>query len=78
MTKVLSTYLSHSQGVSGRTKVLDFKLCHKHVGNDGDNGGTNGSTMDLFKILTWEEEACIFEAKFQECDYLLYGHVGPL
>ena len=38
--------------------------------------GTHGSTMLI--IPTLEEEVCVFEAKLQECDNLLYGHVGPL
>ena len=32
--------------------------------------------MDLLIILTLGEEVCIFEAKLQECDNLLYGHFG--
>ena len=60
MTKVSSTYLSHKQGAWGRTKGLDFELFHKQVDNEGANGGTHGSTMDLFIILTLEEEICVF------------------
>ena len=44
----------------------------------GLNGGTHGSTMDQFVILTLEEKVCVFKAKLQECDYLLYGQVSPL
>ena len=36
----------------------------------GANGGTHGSTMDLFIILTFEEGECVFEAKLEKCDYL--------
>ena len=62
----------------GRAKGLDFILFHKQVGNEGANGGTHGSTMELSVILTLEEESHVFEEKLQECDNLLYGHVGPL
>ena len=72
MTKVSSTYLSHKQGVWGRAKGLDFILFHKQVGKEGADGGTNGSTMYLFLILTLKEEVCVFEAELQECDNLLY------
>ena len=34
---------------------LGFKLFHEQVGNEGADGGTNGCTMDLFKIFTLEE-----------------------
>ena len=78
MTKVSSRYLSHSWGMWDRAKDLDFKLFHKQVGNEGANRGFHGSTMDLFIILTLEEEVCVFEAKLQECYYLLYVCVGPL
>ena len=79
MTKVLSINLSHNwEFVWGRAKGLDFELFHEQVGNEGANGGTHGSTMDLFAILTLEEEVYVFEAKLQEGDYLWYGYVGPL
>ena len=65
-------------GVWGRPKGLDFELFHKQVGNEGADGGTHGSTMELFIILTLEEEVCVFEAELQYCDNLLYGHFGPL
>ena len=64
--------------VWGRAWGLDFELFHKQVGNEGADGGTHGRTMDLFVILTLEGEICVFEAKLQECDNLLYGHIGPL
>ena len=34
--------------------------------------------MDLFIILTLEELVCVFKAKCQKWDYLLYGHISPL
>ena len=42
------------------------------------DGGTHGCTMDLFIVLTLEEEVGVFEAELQECDNLGYGHLGPL
>ena len=62
----------------GRAKGLDFKLFYEQVGNEGAKGGTHGSTMDLFIILTLEEKVSVSETKLQECDYLLYKHVSPL
>ena len=34
--------------------------------------------MNLFIILTLEEEVSVFKAELQECDNLGYGHLGPL
>ena len=62
----------------GRANGLDIELFHKQVGNKRANEGAHDGTKDLFIILTLEEEVCVFEAKHQECDYLWYGHVGPL
>ena len=62
----------------GRAKGFDLKLFHKQVGNEGADGGTHGSTMDLFIMLTLEEEVCVFEAQLQKCDDVLDGHVGSL
>ena len=61
-----------------RAKGLDFKVFYEQIGSEGNNGGTHGSTMDLFIIHTLEEDVSVFEAILQECDYLLYRHVGPL
>ena len=47
----------------GRAKGLDFKLFHKQVGNKGANGGTHGSTMDLFVILTWKKKHVFLRQK---------------
>ena len=43
----------------GRAKGLDFKFFHEQFIEKGANGGTPSSTMDLFVILTLEEEVCI-------------------
>ena len=64
--------------VWGRTDSLNFKLFHKQVGNCEANGGTHGRTMDLFIILTLQEELCVFEAKLQQGDYLRDGNASPL
>ena len=42
------------------------------------DGGTHVCTMNLFIVITLEEEVCIFKAKLQLCDNMLDGHVGPL
>ena len=66
----------------GRAKGFDLKLFHKQVGNEGADWETHGSTMDLFIILTLEEEVCVFEAELQYVmicwmDMLvLWGYVG--
>ena len=78
MMKVSLHTLAVGMGVWGRAKGLDFKLFHEQVGNEGADGGTHHSTMDLFVILSLEEEVSVLEANLQECDYLLYRHVGPL
>ena len=52
-------------GAWDRAKSLDFKLFNEQVGNEVANGGTHGRTMDLFVILTWEEEASVFAEKLQ-------------
>ena len=66
MTKVSSTDLSHKWGVCGRADGFNFKLFHGKVGSKGTDGGTHGSTMDLFIILPLEEEECVFQAKLQK------------
>ena len=65
MTKVSSTYLSH-RWRWGRTDDLNFELFHEQVCNNGANGGTYGCTIDLFEILTLEEEVCVFKAKLKQ------------
>ena len=73
-----STNLSHRWGVWDRAKGLDFNLFHKQAGNKGANLGTHGNTIDLFIILALEDEVCVFEAKHQEFDNVLYGNVVAL
>ena len=58
-------------------KGLDLKLFHEQVGNEEANRGTHGCTMNLFIILTLENEVSVFKAEFQQHDNLLDAHVGP-
>ena len=52
--------------VQGRAKGLNFELFHKQVGKKRANVGTNGCTMGLFIILTFEEEVCVFGGQTPE------------
>ena len=47
------------------TEGFDFKLFHKDIGYEGANGGPHGCTLDLFIILTLEEEVGVGEAEVQ-------------
>ena len=49
----------------GRVDSFNFKPLLDQVGNEGVYGGSGGCTMDLFMILTLEEEACVFDAELQ-------------
>ena len=62
----------------GRLEGFSFKLFHEQVGYEGADGGTHGCTMDLFIVLTLEEEVGVFKAELQECDYLWNRHLGSL
>ena len=50
----------------GEAKGLDFELFHKQVSNEGANGGTHGSTMDLFIILNFLFQFIILTLEDQE------------
>ena len=63
--KVSSTYLSHRWGGGGKIDSFNIKLFHEQVGNEGAYGGTHGCTMDIFIILTLEEEVCFLKALLQ-------------
>ena len=52
-------------GVGGSAKGFKLKLFHEQTGNEGTNGGTHGCIMDLFIILTLEEEVSIFKTELQ-------------
>ena len=60
----------------GRADGLCFKLFHEQVGNQGANGGFHGCTMELFKILTLEQEVAIL--RLQQGDDFLDSHGGPV
>ena len=47
--------------IFGSIDDIDFKLFHKQVGYNGADGGSHGCFMYLFKILTLEEERCVFK-----------------
>ena len=78
MTKVSSTNLSHTEGGGGGAKGFDFKLFHEDVGYEGADGGSHGCILDLFIILTLEEEVSVGEAELQQGSYLWDGHVSSL
>ena len=63
MTKVPSTNLSHRVG--GGAKGLYLKLFHKDVGYERADGGSHSCTLDLFMILTLEEEVSVGETELQ-------------
>ena len=69
---------------SGKTDGLNFKLFYEEVGNERASEGTQSCTMDLFIILTLEEEVGVFKAKFQQGDdwvinmEVLFGSKGPV
>ena len=73
-----STYLSHRWGVWGRAKGLDFEVFHEQVGNKRAKRRTCGCTMDLFIILTLEEEVSVFKANSQRVTICGNRHVCPL
>ena len=63
MTKVSSTNLSHRVG--GGTKGLYLKLFHENVGYGRADEGSHSCTLDLFIILTLEEEVSVGETELQ-------------
>ena len=66
MTKVSSTYLSHSLGGLGaEVMVLDSNSSRNMLAMGGQMRGTHGCAVDLFKLLLLKEEVGIFQAKLQ-------------
>ena len=57
---------------------FDFKLFYEDVGYEGADGGTHSCTLDLFLILTLEEEVGMGQAELQQGGDLLDGHTGSL
>ena len=79
MTEVSSTYLSHRLGGFGAgLMALDSKSSLNRVNSEGFDGAIHGYTMDLFKILTLEEEVGIFEGRLQQCNGVSEGQRGPV
>ena len=59
--KVSSTYLSQSLGGWGVELRPWFQTFHEQVSYNKADGGTHGCIMDLFIILTLEEEIGILD-----------------
>ena len=62
----------------GEGEGLLFKLFHKDVCYEGADGGTHSCTLDLFIILTLEEEVGVGKAELQQGSDLRVGHAGSL
>ena len=62
----------------GEGEVFDFKLFHEDVGYEGADGGSHSCTLDLFIILTLEEEVGVGQAELQQGGDLLDGQHGSL
>ena len=63
ITKVSSTNLSQRDGVGACAKGINLKLFHENFGYEGADGGPHSCTLDLFIILTLEEEVSVGEAE---------------
>ena len=59
-------------------KAFYLKHFHKEVSYEGADGGSDSCTLDLFIILTLEEQVSVGESELQRCGDLLNGHVGSL
>ena len=70
--------LARGKGVGKGLEGFDFKLFHEDVGYEGADGGSHSCTLNLFIILTLEEEVGVGEAELQQGSDLGYGHGGPL
>ena len=66
------------RGMGEGREGFNFKLFHEYVGYEGADGGTHSCTLDLFIILTLEEEVGVGPAKLQQGGDLLDGHAGSL
>ena len=49
----------------GGTKGFYLKLFHEDVSYEGADGGSHSCTLDLFIILTLEEEVTVVKAELQ-------------
>ena len=66
------------RGVGEGGKGFDFKLFHEDVSYEVVDGGSHSCTLDLFIILTLEEEVGVGQAELQQGGDLLDGHAGSL
>ena len=66
------------RGMGKGGEGFDFKLFHKDVGYERTDGGTHSCTLDLFIILTLEDELGVGQAELQQGGDLLDGHAGSL
>ena len=78
MTKVSSTNLSQREGGEGRRRGLVLQTLPWRCWLWGADGGTHSCTLDLFIILTLEEEVGVGQAELQQGGDLLDGHAGSL
>ena len=74
---VIHIFKAKPEWIGGRDDCFGFELFHEQVGNKRADGKTHGCAMDLFKILTLEEETGILEAKLQQSNYLCNRNGGP-
>ena len=58
----------------GSADGCGFKLFCKQASYNGTYREIHGCTMDLFIILTLEEEVGIFQTEFQQFGVVLHGH----
>ena len=57
---------------------FNFKLFHEDVCYERADGGSHSCNLDLFIILTLEEEVGVGEAELQQGSDFGYGHAGSL
>ena len=69
---------SKGRGAGEGGEGFYFKLSHEDVSYEGADGETHSCTLDLFIILTLEEEVGVGQAELQQGGDLLDGHTGSL
>ena len=65
-------------GIGEGLEGLDFKLFHEDVSYEGADGGSHSCTLDLFIILTLEEEVGVGKTELQQGGDLWDRHGIPL
>ena len=68
----------HGRGVGKGLEGFDFKLFHEDVSYERADGGSHSCTLDLFIILTLEEEVGVGKTELQQGSDLGDGHGSPL